>query len=214
MTDIRICFIGDSLTNGTGDPAFLGWPGRVAQREVRAGHRVTVYDLGVRAETTEMIRRRWRAECEPRLPDMFNGALTISFGTNDSAEEAGKTRVAFDRTLENARAIAAETIAWKPTLWIGPPPIDESQQPFRAAPTSPERFYSNDRLARMSDAFGRIAREEGVPYLDLFTPLAGDPAWTEGFRQGDGVHPAETGYALMAERIAGWDAWRALFRES
>lgn len=27
--DIRICFIGDSLVNGTGDEAALGWAGRL-----------------------------------------------------------------------------------------------------------------------------------------------------------------------------------------
>lgn len=27
--EIRICFVGESFVNGTGDPAFLGWTGRV-----------------------------------------------------------------------------------------------------------------------------------------------------------------------------------------
>jgi len=29
MTALRVCFIGDSITNGTGDTAFLGWPGEL-----------------------------------------------------------------------------------------------------------------------------------------------------------------------------------------
>ena len=123
MTQLRICFVGDSLTNGTGDHAFLGWPGRICRREVQAGHNITCYNLGIRAETTEMIRARWRAECTPRLLDSFPGALVFSFGTNDTAEEAGQTRVAAGRSIENARAMIAEAMDWKPTLWIGPPPI-------------------------------------------------------------------------------------------
>jgi acyl-CoA thioesterase-1 len=209
MTQLRICFVGDSLTNGTGDHAFLGWPGRICRREVQAGHDITCYNLGIRAETTEMIRPRWRAECAPRLLDGFPGALVFSFGTNDTAEEAGRTRVAAGRSIENARAVIAEAMDWKPTLWIGPPPIDESQQPFQAGPGSPVRSFSNARIAALSDAFAAAAADMGVPYLDLFTPLAGDDAWRRAV--GDGVHPPDDGYAIIAERVAGWDAWRRWF---
>jgi len=55
MTVLRICFVGDSLTLGTNDDEYLGWPGRIAKRERAAGHDVTVYNLGVRADTSEMI---------------------------------------------------------------------------------------------------------------------------------------------------------------
>jgi len=194
MTQLRICFVGDSLTNGTGDHAFLGWPGRICRREVQAGHDITCYNLGIRAETTEMIRPRWRAECTPRLPDGFPGALVFSFGTNDTAEEAGQTRVAAGRSVENARAMIAEAMDWKPALWIGPPPV---------------RSFSNARIAALSDAFAAAAADMGVPYLDLFTPLAGDSAWRAAV--GDGVHPPDNGYAIIAEWIAEWDAWRRWF---
>ncbi|PIW28306.1 MAG: lipase, partial [Rhodospirillales bacterium CG15_BIG_FIL_POST_REV_8_21_14_020_66_15] len=205
----RICFVGDSLINGTGDHAFLGWPGRVCRREVQVGHDITCYNLGIRAETTEMIRARWRAECTPRLLDIYPGALVFSFGTNDTAAEAGKTRVEFDRSLENARAMIGEAMDWKPTLWIGPPPIDERRQPFQAGPGSPVREFRNARIAKLSDSFAAMAADMGVPYLDLFTPLSGDSAWNGA--TGDGVHPPDDGYALIAERVTGWEAWRRWF---
>jgi lysophospholipase L1-like esterase len=211
MTQLRICFVGDSLTNGTGDRSYLGWPGRLCRRERQAGHDITLYNLGIRAETTEMVRERWRAECAPRLLDSFPGALVFLFGTNDTAEENGEPRVAFDRSLENARAMIAEAMDWKPTLWLGPPPIDEAQQPFQAGPGMPVREFQNARIARLSDAFAEIAAGLGVPYLDLFTPLSGDSAWDGA--AGDGVHPPDDGYAIIAERVAGWDAWRSWFPE-
>ena len=195
----RICFVGDSLTVGTNDAEFLGWPGRICQRETSRGHEVSLYNLGIRAETSSQIRPRWRAECTPRLPDEFDGRLVMSFGVNDSVEQAdGTLRVSFDESMENARAMIAEAKAWKPVLWISPLPTPDLRQPFQP---SPEIFYSFDttRCARLSEGFKDIANELSVPYLDVFIQQ----------EEGDGVHPTANGYAMVADRVEAWDAWRA-----
>ena len=58
---MRLCVFGDSFVNGTGDPERLGWLGRAG-----AGARdVTVYNLGMRGDTSADIRGRWRAETGP-----------------------------------------------------------------------------------------------------------------------------------------------------
>ena len=44
---MRICFIGDSFVNGTGDDDALGWPGRVVSLARSKGLDVTYYNLGV-----------------------------------------------------------------------------------------------------------------------------------------------------------------------
>ena len=64
--DIRICFIGDSLVNGTGDRQALGWSGRVCAAANRAGFIVTHYNLGIRGNTTQDILSRWKTEFELR----------------------------------------------------------------------------------------------------------------------------------------------------
>ena len=51
MTELRICFVGDSLTNGTNDEEFLGWPGRRCAGEFAKGHSLPYYNLGTRAGT-------------------------------------------------------------------------------------------------------------------------------------------------------------------
>ena len=132
MTSIRICFLGDSLIVGTNDYEFTGWPGRLAQRETAAGHDISIYNLGIRADTSDLIAARWRAECEVRLPDFHPGALVFSYGVNDMAILDGKIRVPLARSLKIARAMMSEAQDWKPTLWVGPQPCDDEQQPFRA----------------------------------------------------------------------------------
>ena len=39
-----------------------GWGGRVVQAAWGRNHDVTAYNLGIRADSTRAIRRRWRAE--------------------------------------------------------------------------------------------------------------------------------------------------------
>ena len=210
MTTLRICFVGDSITNGTADDACLGWPGRLCAAERARGHDVTIYNLGVRAETTAHIVPRWRQECAPRLPDHSPGALVFAFGVNDIAEEAGALRCPFVDSLANARRIVGEALAWKPVLWIGPAPVDESLQPLQPAPGVSYAFQ-NQRAADLSAAYGAAADELGVPFLDLFTPLAADRRYLESLKQADGVHPDAAGYAAIAEQVGRWADWRAWF---
>jgi len=209
VTTLRICFVGDSLVLGTNDHDFQGWPGRIAHREVQAGHDVSVYNLGIRADTSEMIASRWRSECEARLPDVHPGALVFSFGTNDMAEENDSIRVPLKKSCAIARKMMSEARAWKPVLWVGLPPVDDGRQPFRAGSVTYD--FSSDRSAQLNDAYAELARELDIPYLDLFTILSSDANWLDAFSGEDGVHPLHSGYAQMAERITGWDAWRAWF---
>lgn len=210
MTTLRICFVGDSITQGTEDDACLGWPGRLCAAAREAGHDVTGYNLGVRAETTTMIRARWRAECAPRLPDHSPGAIVFAFGINDVAEENGQLRCPLPRSLDNARAIIAEAAAWKPVLWIGPAPVEDAMQPLSPAPGVSYSFM-NRRAAELSESYAGLAGELGVPYLELFRPLAADDIHVGALRDADGVHPTAAGYARMAELIAAWPAWQSWF---
>ena len=53
--DIRICFVGDSLVNGTGDEMALGWAGRLCAMAHTRGSSVTYYNLGIRRNTSKDI---------------------------------------------------------------------------------------------------------------------------------------------------------------
>jgi acyl-CoA thioesterase-1 len=98
-TDIRICFIGDSFVNGTGDPLCLGWTGRVSAAAIQQGYAVTSYNLGIRWETSADIAARWRDECARRLPAHSDGRVVFSFGANDTTVEQGRQRLCLEATL-------------------------------------------------------------------------------------------------------------------
>jgi acyl-CoA thioesterase-1 len=80
---IRICFFGDSIVNGTGDDACLGWVGRVCSAARRDGIDLTCCNLGIRRDTSADVLIRWHAEARARLPDEYDGGLVFSFGGND-----------------------------------------------------------------------------------------------------------------------------------
>lgn len=50
-----------------------------------------------------------------------------------------------------------------------------------------------------------------MPYLDLCTVLGDRTDYRDALIDGDGVYPAATGHAAIAEAIAGWDAWKTWF---
>lgn len=206
MTVLRICFVGDSITTGTGDDTYLGWPGRLCAAERARGHDLTHYNLGIRGDTTPMIAKRWRAECEARLPAEFPAALVFAFGINDTAEEPGGLRVNPEDSARLARTVLGEAARWKPTLMIGPTPVDEAKMPTRFGPVS--RDMKNARIATASRILEGVAAEVGVPYLDLYSPLAEDAEFRKSMLAGDGVHPTADGYAIMAARIGAWSGWR------
>jgi lysophospholipase L1-like esterase len=65
MSDLRICFVGDSLTNGTGDPDCLGWTGRVCASAYERGYpRASGYAEFARIVEKWSAWRTWFEEVE------------------------------------------------------------------------------------------------------------------------------------------------------
>ncbi|MDG2030454.1 MAG: hypothetical protein P8J45_05555 [Phycisphaerales bacterium] len=56
MNDLRICFVGDSYMNGSGDLELLGWVRRLCRKRYTAHRRFTFYELGVRGATSADVK--------------------------------------------------------------------------------------------------------------------------------------------------------------
>jgi len=214
MVQIRIGFIGDSITHGTGDETLLGWPMRVGQAEVARGHDVTVYNLGIRADTSALIEPRWEEECRARLKPGYTCATVFAVGINDSAHEKSDAldgqRVPLAQSLDLIGGMLAKAKAFGPVLSIGPTPVIEAMMPLDRLPGVIYDFR-NDDIAAYNAAYAAMAAGLDVPHLDVFSPLSTDPAWEAALRASDGLHPTAAGYELMAAIIEGWSGWRGLF---
>jgi lysophospholipase L1-like esterase len=192
--DLRLCFVGDSFVNGTNDPNYLGWTGRLSMLARGRGHMLTCYNLGVRRDTSSEIAARWESEAQRRLPNSCTPYVVFSYGVNDTMIEGGISAVAEDVSVANTRRMlqTANKLGYRVVL-IGPPPITDSQQ--------------NGRTRRLSAAMARAAESVGVPFLAVFDDLIADPAWMAEMATGDGAHPGALGYARFAALVDSWDRW-------
>ena len=191
--DLRICFVGDSYVNGTSDPEYLGWVGRVSVAARRKGYNLTSYNLGVRRETSADIAKRWRQEVQLRLPSSCKPFVVFSFGINDTTLENGHLRVTESQSVENAREMLRAAKQLSSVAMIGPPPTADVEQ--------------NLRTHRLSHLFAEVAENEDVPFLSVFAQLAEDTIWMSEVRAGDGAHPSAAGYARLAALIEAWPSW-------
>jgi len=158
---LRIAFLGDSMTNGTGDPEMLGWVGRICVSARTRGHDVTAYNPGIRRNTSEEIAARWYAEATARLPPDHPRACVFCFGVNDCVEENGAPRVSLHATLVHAESMLLRAETLGPVLLIGPPPIDDE-------PT-------NARIRVLDTRLQMLAMRLGIPFRSTLNPLLGTP---------------------------------------
>ncbi len=196
---LRICFIGESFINGTGDPEYLGWTGRVCQDANRKGFDITHYNLGVRRETSTELSKRWLPEVSYRLPKDCDGRVVFAFGTNDTTIEDGKTRVSFQDSITNLQDILSVVKNLYPVLIISPSPIEDDKQ--------------NQRSSDLSKEFGKVCCELNIPYLDIFSELIKSDVWMEEVKNYDGAHPRAAGYQLFAEIVQNWEGWKGWFNK-
>jgi lysophospholipase L1-like esterase len=196
--DVRLCCFGDSLVNGTHDEAYLGWPGRVSAQLRTRDLVLTTYNLGIRRDTSRDIAARWRDEAVRRLPEHADGRLVFSFGVNDCVMESGVARVAAAESQANAERIFSAARSWRPTLVIGPPAMHWDGQDG-----------INERIRTLADGQRALCAALHIPFIDLFSPLAGAPAWVREIAAGDGVHPGHAGYDRLALIILAWPGWSA-----
>lgn len=190
---MRICFFGESFVNGTGDPEYLGWAGRICAAACRQGYDITYYNLGIRRQTSTELKNRWREEATCRLSPEFDSRIVFSFGVNDTTLENDKIRVDFSTSIENFRQILATAKQMFPVLSVGPPPTPDKEQ--------------NQRIARLSEHYAHVCQKIDIPYLDTFTALQSSEVWFKEAAANDGYHPGAAGYAELAQIVQNWSSW-------
>ncbi|MFC5999565.1 GDSL-type esterase/lipase family protein [Quadrisphaera sp. GCM10027208] len=188
---LRICVVGDELVAGVGDRRALGWVGRVAARTAVQVPATGVFALGVPGESTSGLLARWREETDLRFATDADNRLAVGLGRADvdAGQSTARSRLNLANVLDDAesRGIAA--------FVLGPPPTLDTEV--------------NARLGDLSQAFADVCQRRGVPFVDAFGPLSAHDAWFADLAGGDGTHPGQSGYGLLAWLVlhGGWHEW-------
>lgn len=184
----RICVVGDELVAGIGDPRGLGWTGRVV---ARTETELELLTLAIPGENTSDLSRRWSDEVRARWVPGGDNRLLIALGRADADQRGSLAR----SRLNLANMIDAALHEGLKVFIVGPPPLGEPSQ----------------RLADLSEAWQEVAARRNVAYVECYRPLVAHEQWLEDMAAGDGVHPGQNGYGLMAWLVlhSGWEAWLA-----
>ncbi|WP_320009225.1 GDSL-type esterase/lipase family protein [Maridesulfovibrio sp.] len=179
---MQLIFIGDSLTLGVNDAERLSWPGRICKELDPQGVKLSVYNLGVRASSTEHIQNRWENEVQSRvLPDVPT-MLIFCMGAPDVVKN-----ISLDRSKANAESILRKAKDNHDVLFVTPPPMID-----------PEK---DARTKNLASELCNICASLDIACLDINSPLRDNPAYIKALKESDGVHPNSEGYGIMAEMI-------------
>lgn len=194
-TDLRVVVVGDDLVAGIGDPRSLGWVGRVGARTNRSEGPVTLFPLGVPGESTAGLVNRWREESGRRFALCVPASRRLVIGLGHADLRDGVTlprsRLHLANVLDDCQAREL------PVFVVGPPPGDDAH---------------NQAVAELSAAFADVCLRRRVPYVDTFGPLVTHEDWLTDLAAGDGSHPGQAGYGLIAWLVlhGGWHTWLGL----
>ena len=188
-SEIRICVIGDEVAAGMGDARGLGWVGRVVAR-TQLDRPLFVSPLAVPAETSTALSSRWESETQRRFSPDAENRLVVALGAADIAAglSIARSRLNLANILDGAQSQQIRTFV------VGPPPLPG---------------VDGDALAALSAAFADVTTRRQVPYVETCAPLRGHDQWNTDVASGDGVHPGQAGYGLLAWLVLhnGWHQW-------
>lgn len=192
--DLRACFFGDSFVAGVGDPTGLGWVGRVSSAARASGIHLTSYNLGVRGQTSCQVVARVPLESPARLGDAEDPRLILSFGVNDTTVRNGRTRVSIEDGVRAIRSLVESAPDVARVFLVGPPAVVDPRQ--------------NKLVAARDEAFRKESERLGIRFVSVFRQTMQDSTWQREVAAGDGFHPDEAGYDLLAGLIGpplvGW----------
>ncbi|CAN6683454.1 unnamed protein product [Malus baccata var. baccata] len=135
-------------------------------------------------------------------------AVTVFFGANDACLPdrcSAFQHVPLDEYKQNLLSIVSFLKKrWPSThiLLITPPPIDEDGRlrfPYIDNPLNqPER--TNKAAGAYSEACISVARESGIPVIDLWTKMQEFPDWEKAFLR-DGLHLSPGGNRVVFDEV-------------
>lgn len=168
----RIVYFGDSITElwGANDPDFF---------------RGDVLNRGISGQTTLQMLPRFRAD----VIDLKPAVVHIIAGTNDVAGNTGPTSL--DRIVDAIATMIELAKLHGIRVVLG------SELPCARYQTAPAQRPA-EVLPELNSRLRKLAGDQGVAFVDYYTPLVDAQGGFDARFSNDGLHPTAAGYAVMA----------------
>jgi acyl-CoA thioesterase I len=178
--EVRVVFMGDSITEGWGMKATATSPGR---GEFFPGK--PYINRGISGQTTPQMLIRFRQD----VIDLKPKVVVILAGTNDIAENTGKTtREAIGDNIASMSDLARAN-GIRVVLCSVLPASDFHWHPgLEPAP----------KIRELNEWMKQYAAKNGIVYVDYYSSLANSEGGLKTEFSPDGVHPNKAGYEVMA----------------
>lgn len=187
----RISIFGDSITWGAIDTEMGGWVERLKIEMFRKDRLKDISNLGVSADTTEELLKRFESEARARRADI----IVIAIGINDSWYWSDKNahRVSIEQFQTNLnRLIDISEKITKEVHFVGlTPVVDRLTTPVEWIQTV---HYKNEWVGQYDQILKTVCQQRNVSYIPMNDLLVESDL-------PDGLHPGPTGHQKMFERI-------------
>jgi lysophospholipase L1-like esterase len=172
----RVVFMGNSITEGWAPHFAAHFPGK------------PYVGRGIGGQTTPQMLVRFRQDVIALRP----AVVVILAGTNDIAGNTGPSTLEMIQDNLASMAELATAHGIRVVLASVLPVFDYPWKPgLEPAP----------KIVALNTWMKRFAAATGATYLDFHTPMADERHGMRGDLAGDGVHPNEAGYRLMAPLV-------------
>ncbi len=182
-----LCVFGASTTWGAWDSEKGGWVNRLRLFLEKNDYDIDVYNLGVSGDNVKNILKRFKVECEARMPTI----IMLSVGDNDSAKGSeayvpiGKFRKNINKLIKLSRKFTDKII------FVGTKGVDES----RANPVSWDAsvFYKLKNMEEYDKIVQEVCKDNNISYINI--PRLKNKDFE------DGVHPNEKGHEKIFLKV-------------
>jgi len=178
--EVRVVFMGDSITEGWGMKATATSP---ARGEFFPGK--PYLNRGISGQTTPQMVLRFRQD----VTDLKPKVVVILAGTNDIAENTGKMTLAETEGNIESMTELAKANGIRPVL-CSVLPSTEFWWHKGLQPAS--------KIQSLNEWIKMYAAKNHIVYVDYYSAMVNDKGGLKAELSPDGVHPNAAGYAIMA----------------
>ncbi|MFH1405170.1 MAG: GDSL-type esterase/lipase family protein [Patescibacteria group bacterium] len=193
---MRIIIFGASITHGVSDTKNGGWA-ETLRREVEkeeGGYGISVYNMGVSAETTETLLKRFKPETIARQKDDM--IIIFAIGTNDPAFLENKQGVWVEEDLykKNIKKLLEQAKEFSnKIMFVGLTPIDEKlTQPMGARNNT---YYYKKETKKYNDFLESFCKKNKIPFVELYNSFPSLELLD------DGLHPNTEGHKFIYNKV-------------